>query len=186
MFTLSLSPRPSFQPPRPWTIPVTALLPWVALLGLPLLTPSKAVAQEPVAYFPSLVLDAQTPSDPTSAVSGSTGGSFSLTALSNYDDEGNLCVGYSYDGRRPNHILELKDPLDVLSIWVTSANKNTTLFIQGPNSLDCADDQSLLNLDAAVSRSHWSSGIYRIWVGSRNPDDRYDYQLNVQPIEMDQ
>ncbi|MGA0199887.1 MAG: hypothetical protein ACO3NK_12375, partial [Prochlorotrichaceae cyanobacterium] len=91
--------------------------------------------------------------------------------------------GYSYDSL-PNHILELSQPVEELSIWVDSNRQDTTLLIRGSNSLDCSDDLSDLNLDAGVSRQNWAAGVYKIWVGSSAPEAQYSYQLEVKPSAL--
>ena len=149
-----------------------------------LASPGFVGAQEPTAHFAQLNLDestlVSTIGSATNVVSGETGGSFSLTALSRYDEAGNLCSGYSYDSNLPSHILELTQPVDELSIWVNSRGQDTTLLIRGSNGVDCGDDLNPLNADAGISRKDWQPGIYQIWVGSSAPGTNYRYQLQVQ------
>lgn len=141
------------------------------------------LAQDNGSHFDNLALNSPTGID-TSIVEGNTGGSFSLTSLSQYDTQGNLCSGYSYDSQ-PNHILQLdvEDKVE-LSIWVDSQGKDTTLLVRGSNSLDCADDLSSFNLDAGIYRKEWDAGVYEIWVGSSAPGENYSYQLQVQQAPL--
>ncbi len=152
-----------------------------------LASPGWVWAQEPTAHFAKLNLDESvlvstigSSEEGTNVVSGETGGSFSLTALSRYDEAGNLCSGYSYDSNLPNHILELTQPVDELSIWVNSRGQDTTLLIRGDDRVDCGDDLNPLNADAGISRKDWQPGIYQIWVGASVPGNNYRYQLQVQ------
>jgi hypothetical protein len=142
-----------------------------------------AVAQETDSLVPTLALtfstDLATNTNIVEGIAnGQTGGTFSLTSLSQYDDQGNLCSGYSYD-RLPNHILELAQPVQDLSIQVKSNGQDTTLVIRGKQSLDCGDDLSTLNQDAGIQRQNWEEGVYEIWVGSSEPGTNYSYQLEV-------
>ncbi|MFZ9739405.1 MAG: hypothetical protein ACO3EZ_15500 [Prochlorotrichaceae cyanobacterium] len=149
------------------------------LLGTSLMP---VVAGEAESHFAKLALEPLA-EDEINIVNGETGGSFSLMSLAQYDDQGNLCSGYSYDSL-PNHILELSQPVEELSIWVDSNRQDTTLLIQGNNSLDCGDDLSAVNPDAGVSRENWAAGVYKIWVGSSVPGAQYSYQLEVQPSAL--
>jgi hypothetical protein len=142
-----------------------------------------SVAQDPAAVVPTLALTVSTDLATNThrvdgVANGQTGGTFSLTSLSQYDDQGNLCSGYSYD-RLPNHILELSQPVQELSIQVKSNGHDTTLVVRGEQSLDCGDDLSEVNQDAALQRQNWEKGVYEIWVGSSEPGSNYSYELEV-------
>jgi hypothetical protein len=150
-------------------------------LGLANLSPS--VAQNLADVVPTLALtfstDLATNTNTVEGIAdGQTGGTFSLTSLSQYDDQGNLCSGYSYD-RLPNHILELSQPMEELNIQVKSNGQDTTLVIRGEQSLDCGDDLSPVNQDAGIQRQNWDKGVYEIWVGSSALGSNYSYQLEV-------
>ena len=150
-----------------------------------------ALSQEPSAHFAKLaladqvtVINLDSTEEAAHIVPGETGGSFSLTALSRYDDAGNLCSGYSYDSKLPNHILEVSSPVEALSIWVDSGGEDTTLLIRGNDRLVCGDDLSLLNSDAGVTVENWEPGLYQIWVGSSVPGHNHRYQLQVEREEL--
>lgn len=103
-------------------------------------------------------------------MNGNTGGSYSLSTISNRDRHNNLCVGFG--SPTPDHILELKSNFNQLTI--SSSQKNTTLLIQGPNqdTIRCGD--------RAITDTDWKTGLYKVWVGSIDPGTRTDYTLSIQ------
>lgn len=111
-------------------------------------------------------------------VQGYTGGSFSLSAITNRDRANNLCLGYA--DSTPDHIMTLGQSFSQLTLQVDSGGNDTTLVIAGPgNVVRCGDDTGR-NKDASISDSNWSSGTYRIWVGAIDAGARYDYTLRAQ------
>jgi hypothetical protein len=110
-------------------------------------------------------------------VSGYTQGSFSLSAISDRDSSGNLCLGYATS--TPDHIMTLQQDFSSLVVTVDSGGNDTTLVIQGPNNtIRCGDDTGS-SKDARIDDSNWDAGTYRVWVGAFESGARYDYQLNV-------
>lgn len=141
-----------------------------------LLLPAKA--QAPETQFAPLVLNAQM----EAGVEGKTGGSFSLTAVSQYDDNNphNLCSGYSHDANVPDHILQIPQGINQpMSLWINSNGQDTTLVIQHRDRLSCADDMSPSNTDAGITQTQWPAGVYKIWVGSSKPGQSYPYTLQM-------
>lgn len=112
------------------------------------------------------------------AVSGFTGGSVALASIANRDVAGTLCLGYADSA--PDHILVLQEDFDRLTLQVDSGGNDTTLLIQGPNNgtIRCGDDTGR-NKDASVRSTNWGAGEYRVWVGSFDPNTRYDYTLRA-------
>jgi hypothetical protein len=120
-----------------------------------------------------------TGSDLTSViVTGYTGGSYSLSSISNTDKNGLPCVGYS--DPKPDHSMILENDFDLLSIQVDSGGRDTTLVIQGPNDSDirCSFGQKQVR-DALIEDSNWQAGHYNIWVGSMQPNQKANYRLSV-------
>lgn len=148
-----------------------------------------ASAEELTGHFAQLVFPSTT-GLAVDIVEGGTGGTFSLTSLSQYDDQGKMCSGYSHDSS-PNHTLTLSEDVQGLSIWVKSNGEDSTLFVRGllkdgTNTLNCEDDLSEFNSDAGVYRPTWKAGVYQIWVGSSIPGQNYPYQLEVQQSPLPQ
>ncbi|MEH1766787.1 hypothetical protein [Nostoc sp.] len=112
-------------------------------------------------------------------VQGFTGGSYSLSAISNRDRDQKACVGFA--DPNPDHIMVLEKDFSKLTIQVDSNNNDTTLLIQGPDqaTIRCGDDTGK-SKDASVSDRNWKSGTYRIWVGTFNPGVKLDYTLKVE------
>jgi hypothetical protein len=112
-------------------------------------------------------------------VQGFTGGSYSLSAISNRDRDQKACIGFA--DPNPDHIMVLENEFSQLTIQVDSNNTDTTLLIQGPDktTIRCGDDTGK-SKDASVSDRNWKSGTYRIWVGTFNPGVKQDYTLKVE------
>ncbi|MHC5674241.1 hypothetical protein [Nostoc sp.] len=112
-------------------------------------------------------------------VQGFTGGSYSLSAISNRDRDQKACIGFA--DPNPDHIMVLEKDFSQLTIQVDSNNNDTTLLIQGPDktTIRCGDDTGK-SKDASVSDRNWKSGTYRIWVGTFNPGVKRDYTLTVE------
>ncbi len=118
--------------------------------------------------------------EPGKAIStGYTGGSYSLSAISNRDGENNPCIGFA--DPNPDHILVLEKDFSTLKILVNTGGSDTTLVVQGSNdnSIRCGDDTGS-SKDASVESLNWKAGIYKIWVGTFNPGIKKNYNLSIQ------
>jgi hypothetical protein len=112
-------------------------------------------------------------------VTGFTGGSYSLSAISNRDRDRNVCIGFA--DPNPDHIITLEKDFSRLKILVNSGGADTTLLIQGPdNVIRCGDDTGKRK-DASVEGNDWKAGTYKIWVGRFNSGVKLNYTLTVQP-----
>lgn len=114
-----------------------------------------------------------------SIVSGYTGGSYPLSAISNRDRDRKLCIGFA--DPRPDHILVLEKDFSNLRFLVDSAGADTTIVIQGPDdkTIRCGDDTGRKK-DASIEGKDFKAGKYRIWIGVFNPGTRVNYTLSVQ------
>ncbi|KYC39713.1 hypothetical protein WA1_30760 [Scytonema hofmannii PCC 7110] len=112
-------------------------------------------------------------------IAGYTGGSYSLSAISNRDRNRNVCIGYA--DPKPDHILILEKDFSRLKIQVDTGGADTTLVIQGPDNsiVRCGDDTGR-NKDASITDTTWKAGTYRIWVGTFKPGERRNYRLKIQ------
>lgn len=110
---------------------------------------------------------------------GYTGGSFSLSAMSNRDKDKRACIGFG--DPNPDHILVLEQDFEELKILINSNGKDTTLFIQGPDNqtIRCGDDTGR-SKDASVSDRQWKKGKYRIWAGTFRTGDKFNYTIKVE------
>jgi hypothetical protein len=110
---------------------------------------------------------------------GHTGGSYSLSAMSNRDKDKKVCIGFG--DPNPDHILVLEKDFDKLTISINSGNRDTTLFIKSPDNqtIRCGDDTGRIK-DASVSDRNWPKGIYQMWVGIFNPGVKANYTLKVE------
>ncbi|MCC5637951.1 hypothetical protein LC593_19335 [Nostoc sp. CHAB 5844] len=111
--------------------------------------------------------------------SGYTGGSYSLSAISNRDRNKKACIGFA--DPKPDHIMVLEKDFEQLRILVNTGDSDTTLLVKGPgdNIIRCGDDTGNKK-DASVSDRNWKKGTYQIWVGTFNPDLKRKYTLTVQ------
>jgi len=111
--------------------------------------------------------------------SGYTGGSYSLSAISNRDRDKQACIGFA--DPKPDHIMVLEKDFEQLRILVNTSNADTTLLIKGPddNTIRCGDDTGKRK-DASISDRNWKKGTYQIWVGTFDPDVKRKYTLTVQ------
>lgn len=112
-------------------------------------------------------------------VSGYTGGSYSLSTISNRDRDRNICVGYA--DPKPDHIVILEKDFGKLRFLVNSEGADTTILIQGPDdkTIRCGDDTGRKK-DASYEGSDFKAGTYRVWVGIFNPGTRVNYTLSAQ------
>ena len=114
---------------------------------------------------------------PTAVLRGSTGGSYSLSAIANVDRHKNKCLGFATP--TPDHIIVLQQNFSKLTIQVNSGGKDTTLLVQGGNTVRCGDDAGQ-NKDAGIVDSDWQAGSYKIWVGTLEPGVKSNYTISVQ------
>ena len=110
---------------------------------------------------------------------GHTGGTYSLSAISNRDQNKNVCTGFA--DPNPDHILILEKDFDKLTILVNSDGNDTTLLIKGPDDeiVRCGDDTGK-NKDASIDGKQWRKGTYKIWVGTFDSGLKRSYTLTVQ------
>lgn len=149
---------------------------WVLAI-LTAITATPVIAQ--TANFDPIKLSSNFETVKKVTVSGYTGGSYSLSAIRNRDDDKNACFGYA--DTTPDHILVLEQDFSNLQILINSGGYDTTLLIRGPeeNIIHCGDDTGK-SKDASISNRKWQKGTYKIWVGTFNSDVRRDYTLTVQ------
>ncbi|MBD2580439.1 hypothetical protein [Oscillatoria sp. FACHB-1406] len=114
-----------------------------------------------------------------STVNGFTGGSYSFSEqFSSRDRNGKQCLGFG--DTNPDHILTLQNDFPKLNLQVSSGGNDTTLVMQGPNdeTLRCGDDSDR-SRDASIKDVNVPAGTYKIWVGSVQPGQRWNYRLSV-------
>lgn len=111
-------------------------------------------------------------------VTGYTGGSYSLSAVSKRDRLNNLCIGFA--DPKPDHILVLEKDFPKLNIKVNSGGFDTTLLIVGPDkkTIRCGDDTGK-SKDASINGTKWKAGTYKIWVGSFKARTKRNYRLSL-------
>lgn len=151
---------------------------WLKLsgvLGLMVFVATPVLGQ--TANFGSLTLNAE---KTTGMLTGSTGGSTSLPAItSNRDRHKNPCLGFG--DPTPDHILILQQPFSKLALRVNSGGFDTTLVVQGPNGVMRCGRDTGPKKDAGITDDDWSAGSYKIWVGTADPGVQRDYTLTVKP-----
>jgi hypothetical protein len=112
-------------------------------------------------------------------VEGYTGGSYSLSAISNRDRDKKACIGFA--DPKPDHILILEKDFPRLKLLVNSGGNDTTLLIKGPDdtTIRCGDDTGK-SKDASIEDKDFKSGTYQVWVGTFNSGAKHKYRLTVQ------
>ncbi|BAY63716.1 hypothetical protein H6G33_26130 [Calothrix sp. FACHB-1219] len=112
-------------------------------------------------------------------VEGYTGGSFSLSAISNRDRDKKACIGFA--DPKPDHILILEKDFPRLKILVNTGGKDTTLLLKGPDdqTIRCGDDTGK-SKDASIDDRNFKKGTYELWVGTFDSGARHNYTLTVQ------
>jgi len=150
---------------------------WLLAVIIPMIATS-ASAQK--ANFTSLKLSPGFEAD-TGTTSGYTGGSYSLSAISNRDRDKKACIGFA--DPNPDHILVLEKDFNNLKILVNSDGSDTTLLIKGPDetTIRCGDDTGK-SKDASIDDGNWKQGTYKIWVGTFNSGIKQNYTLRVQQM----
>ncbi|BBD65556.1 hypothetical protein NIES4072_07690 [Nostoc commune NIES-4072] len=140
------------------------------------ITATPAIAE--TANFGTFTLSTNSNPSP-GTLQGFTGGSYSLSAISNRDRDQKACIGFA--DPNPDHIMVLENDFPQMTIQVDSNGNDTTLLIQGPDqtTIRCGDDTGK-SKDASVSDRNWKRGTYRIWVGTFNPEAKQDYTLKVE------
>ena len=112
------------------------------------------------------------------SVSGFTGGSISLPAVTAVRDRQNqLCLGFG--DPTPDHIMELRADFPRLTVELNSRGVDTTLIIRGPDNTFRCGDNTELSQDARISDTDWQQGTYQIWVGTKEMGVRRRYRLSV-------
>jgi hypothetical protein len=112
-------------------------------------------------------------------VSGYTGGSYSLSAISNRDRDRKPCIGFA--DPTPDHIMVLEKRFSSLTVKVNSSGYDTTLLVQGPDdqTIRCGDDTGKRK-DASLQAKNLEPGTYKIWVGAFDSGAKRNYTLSVQ------
>jgi hypothetical protein len=114
----------------------------------------------------------------TASLSGYTGGSYSLSAITKRDANNKACIGFA--DPTPDHIVVLQKDFSNLRITVDSDGSDTTLLVQAPDGkIYCGDDTGRRK-DASVALNQWKQGNYKIWVGTFNPGVKLNYTLTIQ------
>ncbi len=109
---------------------------------------------------------------------GFTGGSYSLSTISNRDRNNSPCIGFG--DTNPDHILVLDKDFERLKVKVDSGRNDTTLLIKGPKDMIMCGDDDGNNQDASIESANWQAGSYQVWVGAIDAGAKYKYTLSVQ------
>lgn len=110
-------------------------------------------------------------------VLGHTGGSFSLSSLASRDYRNQPCIGFG--DPEPDHIMVLEDNFESLRLQVNSGGNDTTILVQAPDgTIRCGDDTGSKK-DASIEDINWIAGSHKVWIGSFEPSQSWDYRLSV-------
>ena len=107
-------------------------------------------------------------------LTGSTSGNLKTVEVSQTE---NTATGYcdGYISSQPNHLLELESFFEFLRLEVEST-ADTTVLIRGDGGMWCNDDSGSAN---PMIEGQWQQGLYKVWVGSHQPDANDSYQIKI-------
>ena len=89
---------------------------------------------------------------------------------------GHACKGYIAD--KPDHSIKLTEPFQYLRIYVESKEDTTLVMVSRlTNRSYCNDDAKSFN--PALVRKRMAAGVYDIYVGMHEPDQRAPYTLYI-------
>ena len=142
----------------------------LALISVP------AIAES--ANFGEFTLGSSPQNKSIMAVTGRTDGSYDLSSIAKTDKAGNPCIGYA--SVNPDHVMILEENVSQLKLEVDSNGQDTTLVISGPDNFIHCDFGTNDTPDAAIKDLNLPSGKYKIWVGSIEPEQNWDYRLSAQ------
>ncbi|MGB7442127.1 MAG: hypothetical protein WA919_13730 [Coleofasciculaceae cyanobacterium] len=111
-------------------------------------------------------------------VVGHTGGNYPLTSIANRDSNNKPCYGYGDE--TPDHIIVLEQNFSNFSLLVNSGGENTTLVVKSPDGKFYCGDDTGPSEDASVRGLDLSAGTYKVWVGSVEAGQNWNYTLTVQ------
>lgn len=137
--------------------------------------PSPVLADPP--HFGKLILSPGFQAD-KETISGYTGGSYSLSSISNRDHNQNACIGFA--DPTPDAILVLQKDFSHFRIQVNTGGSDTTILVKGPDDVIRCGDDTGKSKDASVDDRKWKTGTYQVWVGTFNSGQRHNYTLSVQ------
>ena len=83
------------------------------------------------------------------------------------------CDGYV--SSQPNHLLQLESFSQLMRLEIAS-QADTTIVIKGPGGVWCNDDSSTTD---PIIEGQWQPGLYKVWVGSYQPNVENPYQIKI-------
>jgi len=150
--------------PRSWK--------WGAIAGL---TMGLAIAAPSIAQNVQYMSLSRGFRDDPATMKGTAGGGASLASIAGITDN---CRGFA--NTAPNHTVTLTDNFPALDLLVRPDNINDdpTLLIKGANGdIFCDDDDGGGRRPQINSRL--AKGSYQIWVGSKAPNQSFNYSLSL-------
>lgn len=99
--------------------------------------------------------------------SGTTGGDVDVRLL------GASCLGFVT--AQPSHVLTLRDEFDYLRVQLGGAPGVATVVLRTPGGRYLCSSPNEGN--AFVDQDAWPEGVYRIWIGAREPNAEVDYRI---------
>lgn len=145
---------------------------WGAIAGL---TMTLAIAAPSIAQNDQSRSLSRGFTDDPATMKGTASGGASLASIAGITDN---CRGFA--NTAPNHTVTLTDNFPALDLLVRPDNINDdpTLLIKGSNGVIlCADDEGGGRRPQINSRL--GKGSYQIWVGSKAPNQSFNYTLSL-------
>ena len=121
----------------------------------------------------TFAINRQTIAQPLTIV-GTNNGRIKLVEIAGTE---NTATGYcnGYVDTQPNHLLKLESFFESLRLEVQSP-VDTTLMVQGSSGIWCNDDSGSAN---PMIEGQWQEGLYKVWVGSYQPNTNNSYQIQI-------
>jgi hypothetical protein len=107
-------------------------------------------------------------------IAGTSGGNVKVQKIARTE---NTATGYcdGYVNTRPNHLLKLESFFEFLRLEIQSS-ADTTILVEGTNGVWCNDDAGSAN---PMIEGQWQTGLYKVWVGSYQPNTSHSYQIKI-------
>ena len=121
----------------------------------------------------TITIDRNTVAQPLT-ITGTSSGEIKSAEIAKTE---NTATGYcdGYVDAQPNHLLQIESSFDSLRLEVTSS-ADTTVLVKGNSGVWCNDDAGSAN---PIIEGQWQQGLYKVWVGSHQPNTSNNYQIQI-------
>ena len=131
------------------------------------------ISNYPVQAQNTITIDRNTIARPLT-IMGTSGGEIKSAEIARTE---NTATGYcdGYVDVQPNHLLQIESLFNSLRLEITSS-ADTTVLVKGNTGVWCNDDAGSVN---PIIEGQWQQGLYKVWVGSHQPNTSNNYQIQI-------